>query len=218
MSEFNEYAKQVDEIARASFKEYETAADALKKAEDQVSSLRREYHSVNSPQYAAKSTRAQADYLEAMEGLKKAKKSLGEREKEISALRQNLSDAVAKRFVADPASLDSNTMELLKSGILKSNEYESLMKNALQTGNHTMARMIGKYAEKEAQAEDKRHGGNTPTARHLRQIAYMASVCNGGYIMQNFDTIADVYHRATRNPGSMIKMWDELTSEIVANF
>lgn len=217
MSEFNEYAKQVDEIARASFKEYQSAEDALKKAENQVSSLRRSYHSANDTQYAVKSAKAQANYLEAKDSLRMAKKSLEAHEGEISALRQNLSNAIAKRFVADPAALDSNTMELLKSGILKSDEYEALMNKALNTGNHTMARMIGKYAEKEAQAENKRHGGNTPTAKHLRQIVYMANVCTGDYILRNFDLLADVYHRSTRNP-SMIKMWDELTSDTIANF
>ncbi len=217
MSEFNEYAKQVDKIARASFKEYETAADALKKAEDQVSSLRRDYHSVNSPQYAIKSAKAQANYLEAKDALRMAKRSLEEHEKEISALRQNLSNAVAKHFAADPSALDSNTMELLKSGILKSNDYEPMLNNALESGNHTMARMISKYADKDAQAEGKRSGFNSQEAKRLRNIAYTAKAYNGDYIMQNFDVIADVYHRATRNPG-MIKMWDELTSEVVENF
>lgn len=217
MSEFNEYAQKVDEIARTSFKEYQSAQDALKKAESQIYSIRSDYRSGTTPEYELKKARVQANYLEAQDALKTAKRSLAEREKEISALRDNLASAVSNRFIADPSALDKNTMDLLRSGILKSNEYESLMNTALKTGNHTMARMIAKYAEKEAQAENTRNGSNTPTARHLRRVAYMASVCNGDYIMQNFDYLADVYHRSARNP-AMIKEWDSLTTDAVANF
>lgn len=216
MSEFNQYAKQIDEIARASFKDYETAQNALKQAENQVSDIRRNYSS-SDPDYAVKSARAQADYMEASKALKTAKKSLEVHDREIAGLRKALETEVSNRFVADPSAIDANTMELLRSGILKVGEYESLMNSALKTGNHTMARMIAMYAEKEAQLENKRSGNNSPSARHLRKISHMASVCTGGFILERFDFLADVYHRSSKNP-SMIKMWDSLTADAVKNF
>ena len=115
-------------------------------------------------QYAAKSARAQADFLEAKEAYRKAKGVLESHKSEIAALRKELVAELDDHYAADPAALDSNTLELLKSGVLKANEYAKLMDKAQAAGNHTMARMIGKYAADAAEEGGNKYGQNSEQA------------------------------------------------------
>lgn len=216
MSNFNKYAKRVNEIAAEAFKEYRAAETALKKAEEQA----RQYpqrHGMVDAQYAAKSARAQADLLEAQQTYKQAKSRLIERESDIKNVRKELEAELESHYVADPAALDGNTLELLKAGILKPHEYSKLMKDAQANGNSTMVRVIAKYAGDAADAAGKKYGETSEQARTLRAITYNANADGSSEKLQAFDLLGDVFHRATNNPG-MIDHWDELTSNTIENF
>ena len=216
MSKFNSYARKVNDIATAAFEEYRKTEAAYKKAEEQA----RQYpprHGMVDAQYAAKSARAQADFLEAKEAYRKAKATLESHKSEIAALRKELVSELDDHYAADPAALDSATLELLKSGVLKANEYGKLMEKAQSDGNYTMARMIAKYAGDAAEQRGSKYGQNDEQARTLRAISYTAGPTNGSNTLQAFDLMADVYNRAVNNPG-MIDHWGELTAETVENF
>lgn len=215
MSKFNSYARKVNDIATAAFEEYRKTEQAYKKAEEQA----RQYpqrHGMVDAQYAAKSARAQADFLEAKEAYRKAKGVLESHKSEIAALRKELIAELDDHYAADPAALDSSTLELLKSGVLKANEYAKLMDKAQSDGNYTMARMIAKYAGDAAAEVAKKYGQNDEQARVLRGISYTANQNNGNETLQAFDLMGDVYNRAVNNPG-MIDHWGELTSNALEN-
>lgn len=216
MSKFNSYAKKVNEIAAEAFKDYRQAEAAFKKAEEQA----RKYPVRNGmvdADYAAKAARANADYLEAQNNLKQAKSRFIERENDIKNVRKELAAELESHYAADPAALDSNTLELLKAGILKPNEYSKLMKDAQASGNNTMVRVIARYAGDAADAAGKKYGESSEQARTLRALSYSANENNGSAQLQAFDLLGDVFHRATNNPG-MIDHWDELTSNTIENF
>lgn len=220
MSEFNKYARKMDEIARAAFDEYGKAADRERRAED----ARRQHpqrQGVVSADYAATSARAQADYLEAVQGREAVRRKMdeGEYRQQINALRKELAAAVDEAFRVDPAQIDSATLELLKSGICTPDEYGALLNKAAAAGNVTMARLIGKYAEDAATAAQTAAGGymGDPTATALRAVTYQARSYNGKQWLEAFDYMTDVYNRAIRNPG-MIDAWDGLTAEAVEKF
>lgn len=215
MSKFNKYASKVNDIATAAFAEYRKAEQTYKEAEAKAKQYPQRMGMVNA-EYAAKSARAQADLLEAKENMKAAQRKFESHKSEIAALRKELAAELSDHYAADPAALDSNTLELLKSGVLKSNEYEKLMNEAQSSGNYTMARMIAKYAGDAAEAESKRSGGYSQTAMQLRAVSYMANENNGNDTLKAFDTMADVYNRSVNNPG-MIDHWGELTGDIVEN-
>ena len=215
MSKFNSYARKVNDIATAAFEEYRKTEQAYKKAEEQA----RKYpqrHGVVDAQYAAKSARAQADFLEAKEAYSKAKRVLESHKSEIAALRKELVSELDDHYAADPAALDSATLELMKSGVLKANEYAKLMEKAQSDGNYTMARMIAKYAGDAAEQRGSKYGQNDEQARTLRAISYTASQNNGSDTLQAFDLMSEVYNRATNNPG-MIDHWGELTGNALEN-
>ena len=211
MGKFNSYGKKVNEIATAAFEEYRKAEAAYKKAEEQARQYPQRGGMVNA-EYAAKSARAQADFLEAKEAFKKAKETFSGHNREIAALRKELAAELDAHYSADPAALDGNTLELLKSGVLKTSEYKRLLDKATGDGNYTMARMIAKYAGDAAADMGKRYGDNSAEAREMRAISYTAQQNNGGDTLAAFDVMADVYSRATNNPG-MIDHWAELTTD-----
>lgn len=219
MSRFNDYAKRVNDLATAAFEEYRKAEKEYKAAEEQA----RKYpqrHGMVDAQYAAKSARAQADYLEAKEAFKKATAAFKSHNSEIAALRKELAEEIKDHYAADPAALDNATLELMKAGILKPNEYSKLMKKAQADGNHTMQRMIAKYAGEAAADIAKKygeHGRSSEQARELRRIVYAAGQNDGSDTLASFDVLADVYSRATNNP-ALIDHWGELTAETVENF
>ena len=215
MSKFNSYGKKVNEIATAAFEEYRKAEKAYKAAEETARKYPQRHGTIDA-QYAAKSARAQADFLEAKEAFKKAKEAFSSHNKEIAALRKELAAEIDDHYAADPAALDGNTLELLKSGVLKASEYSRLMSKAQSDGNYTMARMISKYASDAAAEMGKRYGDNSAEAREMRAISYAAQQNNGGDTMARFDLMADVYSRATNNPG-MIDHWAELTTDAAEN-
>ena len=215
MSKFNNYGRKVDEIARAAFEEYRKAEQAYKRAEEQAKQYPQRNGYVNA-EYAAKSARAQADYLEAKEAFTAAKAAFGSHRGEIASLRRELVQELNNHYAADPAALDANTLELMRAGILKPSEYAKLMDKAQSDGNHTMARLIAKYANDTATARGERYGDNDQTARELRAISYTAKQNDGSETLQAFDVMTEAFRRTVDNP-AMIDAWDEITSSIVEN-
>lgn len=212
MSKFNDYGKKVNEIAKDAFKKYREAEAAFKRAEDQ----QRQYpqrQGIVDAEYAAQSARAYADYLTAKETFKRAQEAFRAHNTEIADLRRQLAADLDAHYAADPAALDGNTLELLRSGILKASEYNRLIDKAQHDGNFTMARMVCKYAGDAATSAGKQYGENDSRARELRAISYRANDNNGANTLAAFDLMANVFQRATDNP-HMIDSWDSLTGEV----
>ena len=216
MSKFNSYAKKLDEQARAAFKAYRDAEAAYKKAEQKA----KEYPPRNGfvdASYAAKSARAQADFLEAKQAYETARRTFRESDTQFNAMRRELAAAIDDAYSADPAQLDTATLELLKSGILTGSEYAKLLEQAKAASNPTMVRMIGRYAGEAAKARGESHGMNDREATALRMAEYNSRSYTGGDRLQAFDNMVELYHRCTNNP-AMIDHWDEFTAETVENF
>ena len=216
MSKFNSYAKKLDEQARAAFKTYRDAEAAYKKAEQKAREYPQRNGMVNAD-YAAKSARAQADFLEAKQAYETARRTFRESDTQFNAMRRELAAAIDDAYSADPAQLDTATLELLKSGILTGSEYAKLLEQAKAASNPTMVRMIGRYAGEAAKARGESHGMNDREATALRMAEYNSRSYTGGDRLQAFDNMVELYHRCTNNP-AMIDHWDEFTAETVENF
>ncbi len=216
MSKFNGYAKKLDEQARAAFKAYRDAEAAYKKAEQKAREYPQRNGMVNAD-YAAKSARAQADFLEAKQAYETARRTFRESDTQFNAMRRELAAAIDDAYSADPAQLDTATLELLKSGILTGSEYAKLLEQAKAASNPTMVRMIGRYAGEAAKARGESHGMNDREATALRMAEYNSRSYTGGDRLQAFDNMVELYHRCTNNP-AMIDHWDRFTAETVENF
>lgn len=212
MSKFNNYARELNTIATEAFKSYTEAEQRLKAATDAMSKYNR--FGGNIPQgLAAEHARAKADYLEAKDAYTAAKKGLSASDNEqVKTLRKNLMAAIEAENMADPAQLDTATLELLKSGILSANEYAHLMSEAKKSSNNTMVRLIGKYAGEAAE-----RATDPMQAASLRGITYDSKSAGYADRVQAFDNMLDVMNRAANNP-AMVSCWEELTADIVEKF
>lgn len=208
MGKFNSYAVKVNDIAVNAFKEYKDAEAAYNKAREQVRAYPQRVGMV-SADYAAKAARADADLIEARERYNKAQNMLQDRKNDIKALRQQLANELSVHYSADPTKLDGNTIELLKSGMLNPNEYLNLLNKARAENNHTMERLVAKYAGEAAEAETAKNG-SSQVADKYRAVSYMVNQNYGADELATFDVMAEAYRRTADNP-SMIDAWDDLT-------
>lgn len=215
MSRFNTYVQQVNDIAQASFEQIQKAEAAYKDAESKYNANKRPARGVWNADTAtiAKAARAEANYHEAKEAYDKLSRSLPDQTRaEVAKIRSALEKAVTDFYAADPKAIDANTMELLRSGILKPAEYARLFDAADNGDNATMCRLIAQAAEnavESAKSDDE--------ARQLRYIANRGRNVSGKPYMDAFDSLADTLDRSLRRT-YLIKSWDELTADVVENF
>lgn len=216
MTKFHDYAVKVDAIARESFKEYEAAAAAVEKARAEAKAHPQKVSYGTDYEEAAKVAQAQANLINAQNALKRAQDNMRGRKIEIEKLRKELAKDLSDHYAADPSKIDSNTIELMKSGILSADEYRRLLHSAQEAGNYTMTRMIAKYAGTAAEAAGKEYGENSQQAMDFRAIAYNNNQ-NGSDELAKFDLMANCYSRTAENP-AMIDAWTNLMGETIENF
>ena len=207
MSEFNHFAQELNAIAQDSFAQYTQAATALEAAKTE---LNRFPAGAQTPE----ALMAQANFYSARDELRATQRRMADRLQDVKKLRSELAAAVESAFCANPADLDLSTLELLKSGVLKPDEYGVLMEKA---ASPTMRRVIGRYAETAADAREKRFGAADGDVKRLRLVAHEGAQNPGDSILGNFDMLADAFTRSTKNPG-LIDHWNDLCSETVENF
>lgn len=215
MSKFNTHARELDRIVKEIFEKFVKADEQLKAAEKRADELKK--HENESAENAAKSARAYADLIEARASMQAARAEFEAGHKTIREIRKQLESDISEEYAAEPSKISLATIELLKSGVLSSSEYRRIFDAARADGNHTMARIIAKYAEGEVDKAISRYGENGDVTSGFRQIAFDGNHENGGEYLEAFDSLVNVYNRTERNP-ALIDNWDELTSETIEQF
>lgn len=211
MSQFNSFVQEVNDIAQASFEKIQDAEKAYKAAESKRNAT--PFKKGLGYEYEAKAARAEAIYREAKADYDKLSRALPDQTRaEVAKVRAKLETAVNAFYTADPKAIDGNTMELLRSGILKPAEYATLFENANQANNATMCRLIAKAA-----ADAAANAKDDDVARQFRHTANRGRDVNGQPYMDAFDSMADALDRSLRRT-YLIPKWDELTAHIRENF
>ncbi len=211
MSRFNSYAKKLNETAKKAFEEYRKAEKRVEYAKQAMELTPYKVHA--DAEYTAKMAANKAEYEAAKVALNEAHHVFNGHKDDIKKIREALEADINSHYAANPAAVDTATLELMKSGILRFNDYERLMASAKEDGNYTMMRLVGKYADEKAE----RIGATTDTGRKLRALGDMGANCNGNEYLQAFDMLTDVYNRSVDNP-AMIDHWDSLTNNAAENF
>ena len=212
MSKYNSYAKRVNDIARGAFAEYNTALEAFNTAKKAYTS--HPYVGMTtgaiSAENAASLARAKADYLMAQTVLDAAKNKLQSGKESIRGIQREFVDALEKDVRIDPSKLDMGTLEILKSGIVRPEEYSKLI--ADNANNPTMIRMIASYAKKDSENVIEKSAKFTL----LRAIEESKNASGDAY-RESFDNLCGTYDHCANNP-LMIGHWEEFTAETVENF
>ena len=217
MSRFNVYAKQLDGVAREAFQELNEAKAALDRATDKCHAYPEKRGVVDSG-YAAKAARANADFIEARDRYEARRRSLPDKcDGKISEIRETLERSISAYYEVKPDHVDGNALELLKSGIMRPDDYAAMFNNMVRDENFTMLRLVGKFAADAAAVIEKKDGANAPDAIQLRTIANNARTYNGDVYRQAFGYLVDTFNRTMKNH-AMIPHWDELTAETVDKF
>lgn len=218
MSKYNEYARRLDKLAKVNFAKYTEAKEEYEDASDLMARYPMRFGNVDH-EYEIKRMRATVAYNEAKEAFNKVKQEYETTLKEVKTIRAELVSAIEEDYIVDPEQLDNNTLELMKSGVLKPADYERFMNDALENENHAMVRMIAKYAEEASKALET-SGVDQKTyyegRERLSNVANAGKTDDGREYLEAFDYIADVYQRSVNNP-AMIGYWDQLTENAVEN-
>lgn len=117
---------------------------------------------------------------------------------EINAIKEKMLAAVTSAFSANPESLDTSVLELLKSGILEPSEYDTFMEKAKAEKNGTMARMIAKYA-----VDAGERIKNTDTAKAMRYLAVASKGNLAEEPLQRVNDFIAILGKIARSPSLM---------------
>lgn len=219
MSKFSSYVQRADQTAKSAFEEIVEAEDKLRRAEAAVKAYPQRSSGRTTAEYEAKSARAYADLLAAREQLREVQSRKADYIRALDSIRQELSGALQNEFSADPAALDSNTLELLRSGILRSGEYSKLMQQFQAAGNLTMSRIISRYASSAADEREKMYGKGDQQVMELRAVGCQCDDDADAVAAKlgQFDVLREAFQRSLDNT-SMIGNWVMLTADIIENF
>ena len=214
MSQYNHFAKDLDAAFKAARDEYAAAYNAVEQA-------RKAMQDAGSD--ALKRQIAKLQIQEAENNLRKETARIWtEFDAKATDLRRALEKEVQSSNLADPSAIDSNAVELMKTGVLTVDDYFAFADR--YDGNPTMLKLIGYYAKEAADSTDNRKDkaalvalaqdcakGTGKTLKAWDDMMTAANYCSGRGGIGNRRNIPGV----TLNMG---EWWEQLSGEIVENF
>lgn len=209
MGRFEKYATKLNEIAEDAFGKYCKAERAYQQAEQRAKEFPQRFGMIPA-EYELEHLTRKAELKKQKENLKRASDELQARNKDVEKLRRELERAVKNHYAVDPADVDSNALELLKSGMCDVDDFTKLMNKARADQNFTMQRYISRYARNAIETAP-----TAETKQTLREIAGVADLLDGSDTLQRFDNCAFAFKRTTQNP-LMIDAWKALTEKSLA--
>ncbi len=215
MGMFVEFGQRMNKVALDAFSAYIDAREKLAIAEREYNKESNPYLDPTGKNYEqqAYAARAKANMLEAQNKLRQEQANLRNGIDSLMAIRKELQAAISEKLCASGDQVDIGTLELLKSGIMKPQEYFTLFNRASESHNHTMMRLIGKYAGEVAP--------KAPTKELEAQMRVLASnarrAASGDEYLQSCDSFINAYQRTANNP-NMLKSWNDIANQILAGF
>lgn len=214
MSKYNSYARNLDAAFRAARDEYTAVYNELTKAKENASAA------------GLDAVKKQIATLQLQEAENKMRTETARIwaafDAKAAELRSALEKEVQTSNLADPSAIDSNAVELMKTGVLTVDDYFGFADR--YDGNPTMLKLIGHYAKEAADSAGDRKDkvaltvlaqdcakGAGPTLKAWDSMMTVANYCSGRGYSGN--------RRIT--PGvtlSMGEKWEQLSGEIVENF
>lgn len=214
MSKYNSYARNLDAAFRAARDEYTAVYNELAKAKENASTA------------GLDAVKQQIATLQLQEAENKMRTETARIWAAFDAkaveLRSALEKEVQTSNLADPSAIDSNAVELMKTGVLTVDDYFGFADR--YDGNPTMLKLIGYYAKEAADSADDRKDkvaltvlaqdcakGTGKTLKAWDSLMTAANYCSGRGGSGNRRTTPGVTL-------SMGEWWEQLSGEIVENF
>ena len=223
MSRYNTYAQQLDAAFKTARDEYVEAYSSLEQARQADTDAKAWRPNDNEEDKRLRIATAGLELNKADAAFKIAEARIWpEFDAKCKELRKELEKDVQKNSLANPDAIDTNTVELLKAGVLTVEDYANLVERF--ANNATMLRLIGKYALDESIASgdikeaaalrilsDNCKTGMGTVLRAWNELEGVASYCSGRGGSSR--TAIDPTHII-----SMGKWWEELAGQAIEDF
>lgn len=191
MSRYNTYAQQLDAAFKTARDEYAAAYGNLERARQADTDAKAWRPNDNEEDKRLRIATAGLELNKADAAFKIAEARIWpEFDAKCKELRKELEKDVQKNSLANPDAIDTNTVELLKAGVLTVEDYANLVERF--ANNATMLRLIGKYALDESIASgdikeaaalrilsDNCKTGMGTVLRAWNELEGVASYCSG---------------------------------------
>lgn len=213
-TKYNHFAKDLDTAFKAARDEYAAAYNAVEQTRKAMQ---------DAGQDALKRQIATLQLQEAETKMRQeAARIWTEFDAKAADLRRALEKEVQTSNLADPSAIDSNAVELLKTGVLTVDDYFSFADRYSE--NPTMLKLIGYYAKEAADGTDDR--------KDRVALTVLAQDCakGTGKTLKAWDDLMTTVNYCSGRGGSgsrrqtpgvvahMGEWWDELSGEIIENF
>lgn len=213
-TKYNHFARDLDAAFKAARDEYAAAYNAVEQTRKAMQDAGQD------------ALKRQIATLQLQEAEKKMRQETGRIwsvfDAKAAELRSALEKEVQTSNLADPSAIDSNAVELMKTGVLTVDDYFGFADR--YDGNPTMLKLIGHYAKEAADSADDR--------KDRVALTVLAQDCaNGtGTTLRAWDDLMNVVNYCSgrggtgnkrQTPGVVVSMgewWDQLSGEIIENF
>ena len=153
MSKFNTYAQQLDAAFKTARGEYVEAYQRFQQAQQANCRANAWTPNESAAEKQVKTARAALALHDAEAAFTEASARVwGDFKTTRRMLRADLEQEVRAANLANPDAIDSNALELLKSGVLTSDDYAAFMEK--YDSNPTMLKLLAHYAAEAAKATD----------------------------------------------------------------
>ena len=221
-TKYNHFAKDLDAAFKAARDEYVEAYQRFQQAQQANCRANAWTPNESAAEKQVKTARAALALHDAEAAFTEASARVwGDFKTTRRMLRADLEREVRAANLANPDAIDNNALELLKSGVLTSDDYAAFMEK--YDSNPTMLKLLARYAAEAAKATDSRREAATLNAISID--------CQSGQgaILRAFDDLCKVsdYCRGERHDGDrfrpeytaiMSEKWDDLAGEAVESF
>ena len=151
MSQFNIYARKLDTAFKEARSEYNTAFRALQEAQQANRDANAWRPGVSAEEKQVRTARAALKLHDAEATFNEVSARVWDNFKTTRrTIRAELEQEVRAANLANPDAIDSNALELLKSGVLTSDDYAAFMEK--YDSNPTMLKLLAHYAAEAAKA------------------------------------------------------------------
>lgn len=204
MSKYQKYGKELDELMRQRFSDFEKAERAYNKAKKDLDGCPMKEGLGVTREYQIKAMKYQIAFEEAKHDYEEARKIYQGIVNEANQIRSALYAELERDLAVNPKDLDRNVVDLLASGICTAKEVSNLFETA---ENNTTRRYIASFADK----QDLKKMTNED-ASIMRKVAHNRRLFDPdqSVALRNFDVAMDVVNRCSKNT-AMIGYWGQLT-------
>lgn len=222
MSKYNNYARKLDAAFRAARNEYNAAFEKLQQAQQYEAAAKAWKPDDSAEEKAVRVARAALTLHDAEAAFN-----------EVSArvwnsfnitrrtIRAELEQELATEEIANPDAIDSNALELMKTGVLTAADYAAFVEK--YDNNPTMLKLIAHYAGEAAKATDDR--------REAATLNGGAIACRSGQgaVMRSWDELSAIADRCSgqsragmrSDAGYVVNMtahWEDVAGATIAAF